>query len=164
MAVAKSTPPKGSFCDGRCKTYPSEEFILRWLSQNHPSEGFILRWPSQNLPLQKVHFATAIAKPPLQRVHFATAIAKPPLRRVHFAMAIAKPTPPTQLLPHMQRKLTCIDSVPISGSFAASHQIVGITHRANWRATNPTLFIAVVNLTTPTELESVCQSARTVYW
>jgi hypothetical protein len=112
---------KGSFCDGRRKTYPSE--------------GFILRQPSQNLPLQRVHFATAVANP----------------------------TPPMQLLPHTQRKLTCIDLVPISGSFAASHQIVGITHKANWHATKPTLSIAVVNLTTPTELESVCQSACTVY-
>jgi hypothetical protein len=68
-----------------------------------------------------------------------------------------------QLLPHMQRKLTCIDLVPISSSFVASHQIMGITHRANWHATNPTLSITVVNLTTPTELESVYQSAHTVY-
>jgi hypothetical protein len=68
-----------------------------------------------------------------------------------------------QLLPHMQRKLTYINSVSISGSFVASHQIVGITHRANWRATNLTLSIAVVNLTTLTELESVYQSAHIVY-
>jgi hypothetical protein len=68
-----------------------------------------------------------------------------------------------QLLPHMQRKLICIDSVPISGSFVASYQIMGITHRANWHVTNPTLSIAVVNLTIPTELGLVCQSACTVY-
>jgi hypothetical protein len=43
-----TTPPKGSFCDGCCKIYPSKGFILQWLSQNHPSEGFILQQLSQN--------------------------------------------------------------------------------------------------------------------
>jgi hypothetical protein len=94
---------------------------------------------------------------------------KPFLQRVHFAMAVAKPTPlkglfcdghhktyPSDATSAIhQRKLTCIKSVPISGSFVASHQIMGITYRANWCATNPTLSILVVNLTTPTKLESV---------
>jgi hypothetical protein len=49
--ATKPTFWKGTICNGHRKTYPSEGYHLRWLSQN--------------LPFGRVPFATAIAKPTL---------------------------------------------------------------------------------------------------
>jgi hypothetical protein len=92
MAVAKPTPPKGSFCDGHRKTYPSDA-----TSATHAEKTHLHRF-SPNI------------------------------------------------------RLVC--------GFPPNH---GYYPQGELACYKPTLSIAVVNLTTPTKLESVCQSARTVY-
>jgi hypothetical protein len=134
MAIAKPTPLKGSFCNGYRKTTPPKGSFCDGRRKTTPPKGSFCDGCCKTTP-PKGSFCDGHHKTYPSDATSATHAKKTHLHRFS----------------------------PISSSFVASHQIVGITHRANWHAMNPTLSIAVVNLITPTELESVYQSARTVY-
>jgi hypothetical protein len=131
--ATKPTLQKGTICDSHRKTYPLE--------------GYNLRWPSQNLPFIRIPFVTAIAKPTLWKGTICNSH--------HKTYPLEGYLPFWRVQPRLT-KTYLIASLLMSGFSSASHQITGITHIANWHATNPTLSMARLSLATPSKLVPIC--------